>query len=314
VTNFTFASAPDIDGALQARAQPGSAFLAGGTNLVDLWKLGAFPATHLVDLNALPLRDLSATPSNLKFGALVRMSDAASHPDVMKNFPVVSQALLLSASPQLRNMASLGGNLLQRPRSLEYRNPDPKRRDGPSRFDAIFGVTPFTAGVHPSDFAVALLALDATVRLRGPAGERVVKLDDFYKLPDEKLNFTTLQPGELITAIEVANLPFAARSVYVKIRDRASFQFAVVSAAVVLETEGPLIKQARVTAGGVATRPWRLTAVENALQGKPNLEETFQSAVASIGNGAVTHEQNAFKVELLKRTVVRALHQVKDLT
>jgi xanthine dehydrogenase YagS FAD-binding subunit len=235
-----------------------------------------------------------------------------SHPDVIKNYPVVSQALLLSASPQIRNMGTMGGNLLQRPRSISYRNPDPNLRDGPSRFDAIFGVTTHSNAVHPSDLAVALMALDASVRVQGPQGERVLKLSEFYKLPQQDLNFSTLAPNELIVSLE-ASVPFATRSTYVKIRDRASYQFAILSAAVALDMDGSTIREARIAAGGVGTIPWRLPQVETALKGKPATNESFAAALADAGQGAVTHSQNSYKVELLKRTVTRALLQAKDI-
>ncbi len=310
--NFTYAHPRDIPSALGTVARPGGAFIAGGTTLIDVWKLGAFPASELVDINELSLRGIEASPSGLKLGALERMSDVGSHPDVVKNYPVVSQALLLSASPQIRNMASMGGNLLQRPRSISYRNPDPDQRDGPSRFDAIFGVTPRSAAVHPSDLAVALMVLDASVRMQGPQGERVLKLSEFYQPPQKNLNFFTLAPDELITSLEAA-VPFARRSAYVKIRDRASYQFAVVSAAVALDLDGGNIREARVAGGGVGTIPWRFPQVEAALKGQAASLQTFQSAVADIGQGAVTHSQNAFKVELLKRTITRALIQAQEI-
>jgi xanthine dehydrogenase YagS FAD-binding subunit len=311
MNNFTYTNPRDISGALATVAQPGSAFLAGGTTLIDLWKLGAFSVSQVVDVNGLTLRGIAASPAGLKLGALEKMSDVGSHPDVVKNYPVVSQALLLSASPQIRNMGTMGGNLLQRPRSSTYRDPE-HRPDGPSRFDAIFGVTPASNGVHPSDLAVALIALDTSVRVQGPQGERVIPLPRFYQLPQPDLSFTTLAPSELITALE-AQLPFAGRSAYVKIRDRASYQFAVLSAAVALDLDGNTIRAARVAAGGVGTIPWRLPQVEAALQGKPATADTFQAAVAEAGQGAVTHPKNIYKVELLKRTVVRALLQAQNI-
>lgn len=312
MNSFAFANPSDIPSALKLGGTPGSAFLAGGTTVIDIWKLGAFPATQMVDINSLALRGIEAGPGILKLGALERMADVGSHPDVVKNFPVVSQALLLSASPQIRNMGTMGGNLLQRPRSISYRNPNPNLRDGPSRFDAIFGVTSHSAAPHPSDLAVALMALDASVRVQGPSSERLIKLSDFYKIPQRDLSFSTLASNELITALE-AQVPFAHRSAYVKIRDRASYQFAIVAAAVVLDLDGANIREARVAAGGVGTIPWRLPQVEAALKGRPATLESFQAALAEIGPGAVTHSQNVFKVELLRRTVLRALLQAKEI-
>ncbi|HEY8965641.1 MAG TPA: xanthine dehydrogenase family protein subunit M, partial [Candidatus Methylacidiphilales bacterium] len=300
----------DVKAALAAGSRPGAAYLAGGTTLVDLWKLGAYDLDAAVDINALPLRGIEAGPGSLRLGAGERMADAAIHPGVVAHWPVVSQALLLSASPQIRNMASLGGNLLQRPRSSVYRTPERGPADGPSRFDAIFGVTPASNAVHPSDLAVAFRALDASIRLRSPGGgERVVRLGDFYVPPRDDLSFALLAPGELIVAIE-AKGP-ARRSAYVKVRDRASYQFAIVSAAAVLRIEGGKIAEARVAAGGVGTIPWRLSSVEAALRGKPAAPDAFWNAVKDIGETAQTHERNAYKVELLRRTVVRALIQAQ---
>ena len=309
---FTYTNPRDLGSAIAAGAGPNTAFIAGGTTLIDIWKLGAVPAEHLIDLNALDYRGIEAAPAGLKLGALARMSDVGSHSDVVKNYPVVSQALLLSASPQIRNMASLGGNLLQRPRSVSYRNPDPTLMDGPSRFDAIFGVTPHSAAPHPSDFAVAMMALDGFVRVKGSKGERVVKLSDFYQLPMADLTFWTIAPDEVITSIETA-LPFASRSAYVKVRDRASYQFAVVSAAVALDLDGANVRDVRVAAGGVGTIPWRFPEVEAALRGKPATAEAFQTAVADIGAHATPKTQTKFKIEMLKRTVVRALLQAQAI-
>jgi xanthine dehydrogenase YagS FAD-binding subunit len=309
--NFTLTRPTDPNAAIAAASRPGATYLAGGTTVIDLWKLGAYPFTQAVDVTQLQLRGIEATAGGLKLGALERMNAVGENADVKTNYPVVSQALLLSASPQIRNMGTMGGNLLQRPRSITYRNPYPARQDGPSRFDAIFGVTPFSRAPHPSDLAVALMALDATVRVQGQS-ERVLKLSDFYQLPQRNLKFDTLAPGELITAIE-AQVPFAHRSVYIKIRDRASYQFAVVSAAVALDLDGDTIREARVAAGGVGTIPWRFPQVESALKGKPATPEIFTAAIAGMGDGSVTHAQNAFKVELLKLTTLRALREARAI-
>ena len=300
-------SAKDATEATTAAARPGASFLAGGTTVIDLWKLGAYHVTELVDLAALPLRGIQAGDAGLKLGALETMNAVGEHADVKAHYPLISQALLLSASPQIRNMGTMGGNLLQRPRSITYRNPDPRRRDGPSRFDAIFGITPSSRAPHPSDLAVALMMLDGEVRVQDAQGaERFLKLADFYKVPGPDLRFDTLMPGDLIVALE-ANVPFAHRSAYIKIRDRASYQFAVVSAAAALDMAGGVIREARLAAGGVGTIPWRFPAVENALRGQPANAESFQRALASIGQGAVTHDRNSFKIALLQQTALRAL-------
>ncbi len=307
MTNFTLTTPANVGSATASAAHSGASYIAGGTTIIDLWKLGAYPITELVDLNPLNLRGIQAGPAGLKLGALETMNAVGENSEVKANYPVISQALLLSASPQIRNMGTMGGNLLQRPRSITYRNPDPTRQDGPSRFDAIFGVTPHSRAPHPSDLAVALIALDANLRIQGSSGtERVLKLSDFYTTPKHDLSFDTLAPGELITAVEVS-VPFARRSAYIKIRDRASYQFAVVSAAVALDLDGGTIREARVTAGGVGTIPWRLPAVESALAGKAAQPDSFAQAVADVGQGATLHDQNQFKVPLLKQTLIRAL-------
>ena len=304
--NFVLTQPGDVAAASRAASQPGSTFLAGGTTVIDLWKLGAYEFSQAIDLNQLNLRGISAGPTGLKLGALERMNAVGENADVIAHYPVVSQALLLSASPQIRNMGTMAGNLLQRPRSITYRNPNPRRQDGPSRFDAVFGVTPHSRAPHPSDLAVALTALDASIRVQGRGGERVMKLSNFYKLPGADLRFDTLQPGDLITAIE-ASVPFAHRSAYVKIRDRASYQFAVVSAAVALDLQGGLIHEARIAGGGVGTIPWRFPAVEAALAGKPATPDSFQRAIALVGNGAHVVPETQFKVALLSQTILRAL-------
>jgi xanthine dehydrogenase YagS FAD-binding subunit len=308
MNNFALEQPRDVGAAIAAGTKSQAAFIAGGTTVVDLWKLGAFPVGQLIDLNALNLRGIEAGPGKLKLGALEKMNAVGEHADVKSNWPVVSQSLLQAASPQIRNMGTMGGNLLQRPRSITYRNPDPHRQDGPSRFDAIFGVSSWTRAPHPSDLAVALMALDANVRVQGTNDPepRVVKLSDFYRVPDGSLKFDSLQPGEMIMAIE-AQVLFARRSAYIKIRDRASYQFAVVSSAVALDLDGDTIREARVAGGGVGTIPWRFPQVEAALKGKPATPETFAAAVKDLGQGAVTHDHNAFKIELLKRTTQRAL-------
>jgi xanthine dehydrogenase YagS FAD-binding subunit len=309
MNNFALTVPPDAASASKTATRNGASFIAGGTTLVDLWKLGAYPTTELVDLSPLDLRSIEASPNSLKLGALATMNAVGEHPDVKTNWPVVSQALLLSASPQIRNMGTMGGNLLQRPRSITYRNPDPRRQDGPTRYDAIYGVTASSRAPHPSDLAVALMALDATLHVQTAAGnERMLKLSEFYKLPGEDLRFDTLQPGDLITAVE-ASVPFARRSAYIKIRDRASYQFAVVSAAVVLDIDGGNVREARVAAGGVGTIPWRLPSVESALAGKPATLAGFSGAFAGLETGAKTTPETQFKIPLLKQTIMRALNE-----
>jgi xanthine dehydrogenase YagS FAD-binding subunit len=305
--NFSLFQPTDAATAATAAAQPGASLIAGGTTVMDLWKLGAYEFDRLVDLQGIKLGGIQAMPGALRLGALETMNAVGENAAVQTQFPLISQALLLAASPQIRNMGTMGGNLLQRPRSITYRNPDPKRQDGESRFDAIFGITPFSRAPHPSDLAVALTALDASLRVQNATGaERVLKLSDFYKLPGEDLRFDTLASDDLITAIEV-EAPFGHRSAYIKIRDRASYQFAVVSAAAALDVDGGIIREARLAAGGVGTIPWRLPQIETTLKGKPATQEGYEAALAGIGEGAVTHDFNKFKVPLLRQTALRAL-------
>jgi xanthine dehydrogenase YagS FAD-binding subunit len=297
-----------------ALASPGT-FLAGGTTLVDLMKLNVLTPRHVTDINALPLRGID-TSDGLRIGALERMSDVARHPGV---YPAISRALLLSASQQLRNMASIGGNLLQRTRCGYFRDintPCNKREPGSgcpaisgvNRMHALLGTSESCVATHASDVAVALVALDAEIRLASASGTRTVRLDDFYRLPgDTPEAENDLRPGELITEVVVPRLDWARRSTYVKVRDRQSYEFALCSAAVALDILDSHIVDARVAVGGVATRPWRLASVEAALRGAPATPEAFEHAASVAAEGARPLSGNGFKVPLLKRTVVRAL-------
>ncbi|HYS35082.1 MAG TPA: xanthine dehydrogenase family protein subunit M [Pseudonocardiaceae bacterium] len=297
-----------------AIALPGT-FLAGGTTLVDLMKLNVLTPQHVLDINGLPLRGID-TSDGLRIGALERMSDIARHTGV---YPAISQALLLSASQQLRNMASIGGNLLQRTRCGYFRDvntPCNKRApgsgcpaiSGANRMHAVLGTSDSCVATHASDVAVALVALDAEVRLAGADGTRTVRLADFYRLPGDTPEVENdLRPGELITEVVVPRLDWAQRSTYVKVRDRQSYEFALCSAAVALDIQDERVVDARVAVGGVATRPWRLQAVEVALRGAPATEASFEDAASVAADGARPLSDNGFKVSLLKRTVVRAL-------
>ena len=297
-----------------ALASPGT-FLAGGTTLVDLMKLNVLTPGHVMDINALPLRGID-TSDGLRIGALERMSDVALHPGV---YPAISRALLLSASQQLRNMASIGGNLLQRTRCGYFRDvstPCNKREPGSgcpavtgaNRTHAVLGTSDSCVATHASDVAVALVALDAEIRLAGAAGTRTVRLDDFYRLPGDTPEVENdLRPGELITEVVVPRLDWAWRSTYVKVRDRQSYEFALCSAAVALDIRDSRVVDARVAVGGVATKPWRLTPVEAALRGAPVTPGAFEDAASVAAEGAKPLPGNGFKLSLLKRTVVRAL-------
>jgi xanthine dehydrogenase YagS FAD-binding subunit len=297
-----------------ALAAPG-AFLAGGTTLVDLMKLNVLTPRHVQDINALPLRGIN-TADGLRIGALERMSDIARHPGV---YPVVSEALLLSASQQLRNMASIGGNLLQRTRCGYFRDVATacnKREpgsgcsavSGANRMHAVLGASDSCVATHASDVAVALVALDAEIRLVSAAGARTVRLAEFYRLPGDTPEVENdLRPGELITEVVVPRLDWAWRSTYVKVRDRQSYEFALCSAAVALDIQDAHVVDARVAVGGVATKPWRLSAVEAALRGVPATQASFEAAASLAAEEAEPLSGNGFKVSLLKRTVTRAL-------
>jgi xanthine dehydrogenase YagS FAD-binding subunit len=302
-----------------ALAAPGT-FLAGGTTLVDLMKLNVLTPRHVQDINALPLRGIDAT-DGLRIGALERMSDIAAHPGV---YPVISRALLLSASQQLRNMASIGGNLLQRTRCTYFRDvamPCNKRQpgsgcpavSGANRMHALLGTSDSCVATHASDVAVALVALDAEIRLVSATGSRTVALADFYRPPGDSPEVENhLRPGELIAEVLVPRLDWASRSTYVKVRDRQSYEFALCSAAVALDVRDSRIVDARVAVGGVATVPWRLESVEAALRGAPVSLESFEAAASVAADGATPLSANGFKVSLLKRTVVRALLELTE--
>ncbi|NKQ54720.1 xanthine dehydrogenase family protein subunit M [Amycolatopsis sp. K13G38] len=313
---FELTAPATVEAALES---PGT-FLAGGTTLVDLMKLNVLTPHEVLDINQLPLRGID-TADGLRIGALERMSDIAAHPGV---YPAISRALLLSASQQLRNMASIGGNLLQRTRCSYFRDvatPCNKRHPGTgcpaitgaNRMHAILGTSDACVATHASDVAVALVALDAEIRLAGADGSRTVRLADFYRLPGDTPDVENdLRPGELITEVVVPRLDWAARSTYVKVRDRQSYEFALCSAAVALDIQDSHIVDARVAAGGVATMPWRLPAVEAALRGEPVTAESFEKAASVAAHGAKPLSGNEFKVSLLKRTIVRALLELTD--
>ncbi|MFD3484760.1 FAD binding domain-containing protein [Streptomyces sp. NPDC058665] len=301
------------------RATDNTRYLAGGTTLVDLMKLEVMAPERVLDINRLPLKGVRYDRDGLFLGALERMSDVAEHPLLRGSYRVISQALELSASPQLRNMASMGGNLLQRTRCGYFRDttmPCNKREpgsgcpalDGENRGHAILGTSTSCAATHPSDVAVALVALDAQLQVYGPGGQRTTALKDFYRLPGDTPHLEHhLRPRELITAITVPPLAKTTRSGYLKIRDRQSYEFALTSAAVALRIQGNTIHEARIAVGGVGTRPWRLPAVESALIGKPATEATYETAAAQSIEEARPLAHNEFKVELLRRTLVRAL-------
>ncbi|MEV4018947.1 xanthine dehydrogenase family protein subunit M [Nonomuraea angiospora] len=315
---YTFGAARSVGEALR-QARDGSAYLAGGTTLVDLMKMEVVTPAHVVDITAVPLRGIRADAKGLSIGAMERMADVAEHDLVTGPYPMLAEALRQSASPQIRNMATIGGNLLQRTRCGYFRDPATpcnKRSPGTgcpavgghNRSHAILGTSDACVATHPSDLAVALTALDARVSLRGPDGERTLRLADFYRLPGSTPHLENeLRPGELITGVTVPALTWARRSTYVKVRDRQSYEFALCSAAIAVDVTGGVIREARVAAGGVGTRPWRLPAVEQALKGSQMRLEAFEAAVAHAADGARPLAHNAFKPALLRRTIVRAL-------
>ncbi|QNI32055.1 xanthine dehydrogenase family protein subunit M [Alloacidobacterium dinghuense] len=313
---FRYIQAKSIDAAVDASGK----FIAGGTTLVDLMKLNVEKPAALVDINGLPLDRIEPTPDGgLKVGALVRNSDLAWNADVRQRYTVLSEALLAGASAQLRNMATTGGNLLQRTRCYYFRDTNYKCNkresgsgcaalDGFHRIHAVLGTSEHCIATHPSDMAVAMMALEATVHTRGSKGERSIPLFDFYLVPGttpDKEN--ALEPGELITHVTLPALPQGTRSHYLKLRDRASYEFDLASAAVVVQLSGGRIQHARVAMGGVGTKPWRSKEAEQALQGREANEHTLRSAAEAALKPAKPLRDNAFKVELAKRAIVRAL-------
>jgi xanthine dehydrogenase YagS FAD-binding subunit len=319
---FTYTTAADTRDAVAA-GQRGGRYVAGGTTLVDLMRETVERPEALVDIAALPLRDITAiSGGGVRIGALVRMSEAAADRRVRGAFPVISQALELSASAQLRNMATIGGNIMQRTRCTYFRDvtaPCNKRvpgsgcaaLDGLNRTHAILGGSDLCVATHPSDVAVAFAALEATVRLLGPGGERTVPFADFLLQPGATPDREqALGAGELITAVEIPAHPRPLRSGYLKVRDRQSYEFALTSAAVALHLQGGVIRAAKVAAGGVGTVPWKLPAVERHLVGKRPSDALWTEAAALAAEGVRPLAHNGFKVELLKRTVARQLRVV----
>jgi len=323
---FTYSRAADAGQAITAiSSKPQGKFLGGGTNLIDLMKMGVETPNELVDINRLPLTQIEDLPDKrVRIGALARNSDVAEHELIKTRYPMLSQALLSGASPQLRNMATVGGNLLQRTRCYYFYDPAfpacNKRKpgtgcgalDGYNRIHAIFGQSEQCIATHPSDMCVALAALDAIVRVRGSNGEREIAFGDFHRLPgDTPQRDTNLALDELIVAVDLPAMPFATRSHYLKVRDRASYAFALVSVAAALDL-GPnkRINDARVALGGVAHKPWRAHTAEKKLIGQDASEKTFHDAAEAELAPAKGYKYNSFKIELAKRSIVQALRIV----
>jgi xanthine dehydrogenase YagS FAD-binding subunit len=321
MTPFRYERAADGAGALATMASERNAtYLAGGTNLVDLMKLGVATPDLLIDVARLPFDGIDDLPDGgLRIGATVKNSVLAADRRVRTRYPVLARALLAGASGQLRNLATTAGNLLQRTRCVYFQDvtkPCNKRapgsgcsaREGYNRNLAILGWSDACVATHPSDMAVALTALDAVVRVQGRSGERTIPLTDFHRLPgDEPQRDTVLEHGDLITAVDVPALPFAARSAYRKVRDRASYAFALVSVAAALDVADGRVRDVRLALGGVAHKPWRATRAEDALRGGPATEDAFRAAIERELDAARPLSENAFKLTLARNVVVRTL-------
>jgi xanthine dehydrogenase YagS FAD-binding subunit len=320
---FAYSRAADERQAIvDIAARPGAKFLGGGTNLIDLMKMGVESPVQLIDINHLPLAKTEELPAGgVRIGALVRNSDLAEHPLITTRYPVLSEALLAGASPQLRNMATVGGNILQRTRCPYFYDPAfaacNKRApgsgcgaiEGYNRSHAILGQSEQCIATHPSDMCVAMAALDAVVRVQGPKGEREIPFADFHRLPGETPEReTNLAKDELIVAVDLPAAPFAVRSHYLKVRDRASYAFALVSVAAAADVgKNGLVATARIALGGVAHKPWRSQEAEEKLVGQRFSEPAFKAAAEAALAGARGYRYNVFKVELAKRAIVRAL-------
>ncbi len=306
-------------------ARPDTVFLAGGTTLVDMLRIGAMAPDNVVDITWLPFRGIEHTADGgLRIGALTKMSEVAAEPGVMERFPFLSVALWKGASAQLRNMATMGGNLMQKVRCAYFREPEfaCNKRDpgagcaaleGIHRGHAILGTSPHCFATHPSDVAIPLTALDAVITVWGPRGERRIPFDEFFPVPGDTPHVEhPIAPDELITRIDVPPLPFARNSHYLKVRDRESYEFALTSAAVALDVADGTVVDVRIGLGGVATKPWRARTAESTLIGKPAGRTSFEAAAtAELQAADASHPMNRFKIDLARRTLVRALETVR---
>ncbi|MEP7156751.1 MAG: xanthine dehydrogenase family protein subunit M [Betaproteobacteria bacterium] len=322
MNRFAYVRADDVAAAVRQGASGAVKFLAGGTNLVDLMKENVEQPQTIVDINRLPLKEISEVYSGLRLGALATNADTAYDPRVMKKYPLLSSAILAGASPQLRNAATNGGNLNQRTRCYYFYDlatPCNKREPGAgcsavgglTRIHAILGASAQCIATHPSDMCVALAVLDARIHVTGADGDRVIAIADYHRLPgDEPWHENTLAPGELVTAIELPDEDFSAHYTYLKLRDRLSYAFALVSVAVVMRLdEGGSIAEARVALGGVAAKPWRDIEAEALLKGAAPGDDMYRSFAERLLAGAIAEEGNRFKIELARRAIVRALRQ-----
>jgi xanthine dehydrogenase YagS FAD-binding subunit len=322
MNRFDYVRANSVAEAVAALASPGVKILAGGTNLVDLMKYDVARPSRLVDINGLPLRAIEETDAGgLRIGALVGNSDLAWHPQILKRYPLLSSAILAGASPQLRNAATTGGNLLQRTRCYYFYDtstPCNKRTPGSgcsaiggvNRIHAILGASDGCIAVHPSDMCVALAALEAEVEVEGPRGQRWIPFSLFHRLPDQNPEQdNTLEPDEIVTAVVLPPSDFGKHHTYLKIRDRLSYAFALISVAVALKITNGKIDEARVALGGVAHKPWRNRNAEESLRGKEATDVAFRQFADEVLVEAAGRGQNDFKIELARRTLVRAIEQ-----
>ncbi|MFD4638311.1 FAD binding domain-containing protein [Lentzea sp. NPDC058436] len=318
--SFSYVVARDPDDAVrEARQTSGASFIAGGTDLLNLMKDGVQQPPRLIDVNGLGLAGITESSTGLRIGGLARMRHVAEHPAVRNRFPVLAEALLASASPQVRNMAAIGGNLLQRNRCGYFRDTVAvcnKRvpgsgcsaLEGWNRGHAVLGGSESCIATHPSDLAVALTALDATVHVLGPDGVRRIPIGEFYRRPGSTPHVeTALRPAELITAVEVPRHPVAARSRYLKLRDRATFEFAVVSVAAAVDLRGRFVRDIRLAFGGIATTPWRSAEAEAELRGKELTVARIEQAGRALVRDAKPRPDNEFKVELVQRALAELL-------
>ncbi|MDB5139421.1 MAG: FAD-binding molybdopterin dehydrogenase [Mucilaginibacter sp.] len=324
---FKFTRANDQHSAISSMGGNGVKVIAGGTNLIDLMKLDIEKPSQLVDINNLKLQTIETLPNGgMRIGALVKNSDLAYHPDVITKYLVLSEALLSGASPQLRNMATVGGNLLQRTRCPHFYNvgfPCNKKNpgsgcsaiDGYNRNNAILGTSAQCIATHPSDMCVAMAALGAVIHVQGIKGTRAIPFNEFHLLPGNTPHReNTLRQDELIIAVELPPISYAGRSHYLKVRDRSSYEFALASAAVALNFDNGRIKEARVAFGGIGTKPWRAILAEKVLTGAIASEQTYRTAAEAALSEAKSYKHNAFKIELAKRTLVRALTTVGGMS
>jgi xanthine dehydrogenase YagS FAD-binding subunit len=328
MNNFQYSRATDVADAIRLlAADPSAKLIAGGTNLIDLMKENVERPSRLIDISRLPLREIQETPDGgVRIGALVPNSDLAYHQLIEQRYPLLASAILAGASAQLRNMASVGGNLMQRTRCAYFYDtatPCNKREpgtgcsaiDGLNRNHAILGTSASCIATNPSDMSVALAALGALVHIAGPSGERTIALTDFHRLPADTPQIdTNLDAGEIITAIELPPRGFARNYSYLKIRDRLSYAFAIVSVAVAIELDGSTISEARVALGGVAHKPWRSLEAEGALRGQAATPEHFSKTADLLLQGATARSLNGFKIELARRAIVRTLTQAANAT